>query len=121
MSYVSKKNKLSFSVNFFTMKKPVLFIILSSLSLISVGQRALKPSDIYKVKYVDDPEVSPDGKWVAYVVSTPDSIEDKYDDNIWMAATDGSGLCAGVQLGVKRVNFTLTTAFSKIDSKYLLL
>ena len=73
------------------MKKPLLFFILSVLPLVSVGQRTLKPSDIYKVIDVDNPEVSPDGKWVAYVATTPDSTEDTYDDNIWMTATDGSG------------------------------
>lgn len=73
------------------MKKQFLFFILSILSLISFGQRALEPSDIYNVKHVDEPEVSPDGKWVAYVLTAPDSTEDKYDDNLWMTATDGSG------------------------------
>ncbi len=43
------------------------------------------------MKYVDDPEVSPDGKWVAYILSEADTAEDKYDEDIWMTATDGSG------------------------------
>ena len=73
------------------MKTLLLFIILSTLTLVSAGQQPLKPSDIYSVKSVHDPEVSPDGKWVTYVVTCPDSTEDEYDDNIWMTATDGSG------------------------------
>lgn len=74
------------------MRGPLLFFIFSTFSILSFGQRALKPADVYTVKEVGDPEVSPDGKWVAYVLNTPDSTEDKYDDNIWMTATDGSGV-----------------------------
>ena len=73
------------------MKKSLLTFALSLLAVIVFGQPTLKPSDIYKVKYVDDPEVSPDGKWVAYILTSADSTEDKYDENIWMVATDGSG------------------------------
>jgi dipeptidyl aminopeptidase/acylaminoacyl peptidase len=73
------------------MKKQLLVIMLSTLSGVGFGQRVLRPSDIYHVKYVDDPEVSPDEKWVVYVVTSPDSTEDKYDDNVWMTAIDGSG------------------------------
>lgn len=73
------------------MKKQLLVLILSAFSIGSFGQDILKPSCIYGIKYVDDPEVSPDGKWVAYVVTIADSAKDKYDDNIWMTAIDGSG------------------------------
>ncbi len=73
------------------MKKQFLFVLLSSLSTMVAAQRALKPADVYHIKYVDEPEVSPDGKWVAYVVSSADSTEDKYDENVWMTAIDGSG------------------------------
>ena len=73
------------------MRKLFILFILTAHALISLGQRTLKPSDIYNVNYIDDPEISPDGKWVAYIVTSADSTEDKYDENIWMTATDGSG------------------------------
>lgn len=89
--WFKKINYISAST-FSFMKKHVLSIItFSVISLSGICQSVLKPSDVYLVKHVDEPEVSPDGKWVAYVVSTADSTEDKYDDNVWMTATDGSG------------------------------
>ncbi|HEY5751062.1 MAG TPA: S9 family peptidase [Chryseolinea sp.] len=72
------------------MKSLSLFLLLSTSIMVS-AQRVLRPSDVYHVKAVKDPHLSPDGKWVAYTVSTPDSARDTNDNNIWMAATDGSG------------------------------
>lgn len=42
------------------------------------------------MREVRDPECAPDGKWVAYVVSTTDLKEDKRNSHIWMASYDGS-------------------------------
>jgi dipeptidyl aminopeptidase/acylaminoacyl peptidase len=69
--------------------KHFLFLVLL-LPLITQAQRTLKPSDVYKIKSVSDPQPSPDGKWVAYVLSTPDSAKDKSDSDIWMVSWDGS-------------------------------
>jgi len=73
------------------MKRILIATPLVIFAFAAVGQIPLKPSDVYIVKYVDDPEVSPDGKWVAYILSEADTAEDKYDEDIWMTATDGSG------------------------------
>jgi dipeptidyl aminopeptidase/acylaminoacyl peptidase len=73
------------------MKKTFIAFSLVAFVLAADAQIPLKPSDVYKVKYVDDPEVSPDGKWVLYILSEADTTEDKYDEDIWMTATDGSG------------------------------
>lgn len=54
------------------------------------AQRPIVPSDIYHLKSVSDPRLSPDGKWVAFVVSTPDSAKDKSDSDIWMIGWDGA-------------------------------
>ncbi|MGC3948443.1 MAG: S9 family peptidase [Chryseolinea sp.] len=55
------------------------------------AQKPLAPSSLFETKQVSSPEVSPDKKWVAYVVSSADTTEDSYDDNVWMTAVDGSG------------------------------
>jgi len=73
------------------MKKTLIALSLATFAISAFGQSPLNPSDVYKVKYVDDPEVSPDGKWVLYILSEADTAEDKYDEDIWMTATDGSG------------------------------
>ncbi len=56
----------------------------------SLAQKPFVPSDVYKIKSISDPQVSPDGKWVAYVLSTPDSAKDKSNTDIWMISWDGT-------------------------------
>ena len=56
----------------------------------SPGKRALRAGDLYRLKTVSDPQISPDGKWVAYVVSATDSAKDKSDTDVWMTSWDGA-------------------------------
>lgn len=52
-------------------------------------QRVLKPADIFKMPSISDPQVSPDGQWVAYTLTTVDSIKDSRSADIWMVSWDG--------------------------------
>ena len=45
--------------------------------------------DLIKLHRISAPEVSPDGKWVAYVVSTPDLEVNRGVANIWMIPSAG--------------------------------
>ncbi len=45
--------------------------------------------DVARMKAVSDPQLSPDGAWVAYTVRTPDIKEDKNASDIWMTSWDG--------------------------------
>lgn len=54
------------------------------------ARRPLRADDLYRMRDVRDPERSPDGKWVAYVVSSVDSARDKNDTDVWMASWDGA-------------------------------
>ena len=56
-----------------------LFLILALASVIcaQTARHPLRVDDIFRFKDVRDPQVSPDGQWVAYVVSTVDMKEDK--------------------------------------------
>lgn len=56
----------------------------------TTARRSLTPDDIYRLQRVADPQVSPDGKWVAYTVSAPDKEADKQVSHIWMTSWDGS-------------------------------
>jgi dipeptidyl aminopeptidase/acylaminoacyl peptidase len=69
--------------------KKLFLLPLLLVALSASAQRAITPSDIYNLKSISDPQVSPDGKWVAYVLSTPDSAKDKSDSDIWMISWDG--------------------------------
>src|ERR1700719_177934 len=54
------------------------------------ARRALASDDFYRVQDLSDPQVSPDGLWVAYVVTTSDRDADAQRSAIWMASWDGS-------------------------------
>jgi dipeptidyl aminopeptidase/acylaminoacyl peptidase len=56
----------------------------------ATAKRPLRIGDMYRLKNVIDPQISPEGKWVAYVVSTTDSAKDKTDSDIWMTSWDGA-------------------------------
>lgn len=45
--------------------------------------------DILAVRTVTDPQVSPDGRWVAYVVSELNADGSDYDTDVWLAPTEG--------------------------------
>jgi dipeptidyl aminopeptidase/acylaminoacyl peptidase len=55
----------------------------------AASTRALRPDDIFALKEVGDPEISPEGKWVAFTVTTMDAKEDETDTDIYMAPFAG--------------------------------
>jgi dipeptidyl aminopeptidase/acylaminoacyl peptidase len=56
----------------------------------SPTKRPLRASDIYQLRGVNDPQLSPDGAWVAYSVTAVDSAKDKSDTDVWMTSWDGT-------------------------------
>jgi dipeptidyl aminopeptidase/acylaminoacyl peptidase len=52
-------------------------------------KRPMKLDDIFKIQDVRDPQLSPDGNWVAYILSTIDVKGDKSSTDIWMVSYDG--------------------------------
>ena len=51
--------------------------------------RLITPNDLASFHDVGGPEVSPDGKWVAYTVSTIDTKQDKRINDLWMVSWEG--------------------------------
>ena len=43
-----------------------------------------------RLREVTDPQLSPDGEWVAYAVSAVDTVRDQDDTDIWMTSWDGA-------------------------------
>ena len=52
-------------------------------------RRAMTPDDIMTMKNVSDAQISPDGKWVAYVVTSTDMKENANDADVWLVSTAG--------------------------------
>ena len=52
-------------------------------------RRPLQPDDMFELKNVGDPRISPDGAWIAYTVTSMDRKEDSSDTDIYMVATSG--------------------------------
>lgn len=55
----------------------------------AAGRRPLNADDFFRVQDVSAPQVSPDGLWVAYVVSSNDRDADEARSAIWMVSWDG--------------------------------
>jgi len=53
-------------------------------------KRTFVPEDLWHLRTVSDPQMSPDGSNVAFVVATPDRETDKPATTIWVAPSDGS-------------------------------
>ena len=62
----------------------------SLLSAQSTAKRAVRVGDMYRLRSVGAPEISPDGQWVAYTVTTLDSAKDKSNTDVWMTSWDGT-------------------------------
>jgi len=50
----------------------------------------LQPADVFNLEHVTDPQISPDGQWVAWVRNFGDAMTDRWYANIWLSRTDGS-------------------------------
>lgn len=74
--------------------KGVIWIAFSCLFLCTsisaqTQKRAIQFDDLIAMHRVSDPQVSPDGKWVVYVVATPDMQANHSMSNIWIAPANG--------------------------------
>jgi dipeptidyl aminopeptidase/acylaminoacyl peptidase len=71
--------------------KTLLFILigLCSNALAQTVKKPFKPTDFYHIPTLGDPQLSPDGKWIAYSLAEVDSAKDKRVSHIWMQSYDG--------------------------------
>jgi len=69
------------------------WLVIGALALTGgrlVAQRPVNAMDLNRLKWVSDPQISPDGEWVAYTVSAADSAKDERQSDVWMTRWDGS-------------------------------
>jgi dipeptidyl aminopeptidase/acylaminoacyl peptidase len=67
----------------------VLLAILSSAMAQGAEKHAITFADMIQMHRIGEAQVSPDGKWVAYTVSTPDLDANRGVSNIWIVPTTG--------------------------------
>lgn len=55
----------------------------------SEARRLITARDLYRIVYVDEPRVSPDGRHVAWTHLQPQEFSNDYRSNVWLSPTDG--------------------------------
>ncbi|HOC17747.1 MAG TPA: S9 family peptidase [Vicinamibacterales bacterium] len=65
-------------------------VVLAAGAAAQPAGRPLSLDDLARLRVVREPDLSPDGRWIAYVVATVDAEKDKRDTDLWMVAWDGS-------------------------------
>ena len=53
------------------------------------ARRPMVPEDLLRIRFVSDPQISPDGRRVAFVVTTLSEVRDEYLSTIWIVHADG--------------------------------
>ncbi len=83
------------------MRPSPLFALLSLSAVVAIGisgssfaapLRPITETDLLKFQWVSDPQISPDGSRVAYVLVTVNEKEDRYDTSLWSVETSGSAV-----------------------------
>jgi dipeptidyl aminopeptidase/acylaminoacyl peptidase len=64
-------------------------LLLASSVFAQSTPRLFTAADINAVREVDDPQLSPEGDWVAYTVRVTDTAKDKRTTHVWMSSWDG--------------------------------
>ncbi len=84
----------------FAMRPIKLYAPLLFFALLLIGQNKLlaqlgapaplEPLDVFDLKYISDPQISPDAQQIAYVLNTKDIMNDGNRSSIWLSNLDGS-------------------------------
>lgn len=74
------------------MIKRFLFIVILFSSVIALAQtkKAITHEDMWLMKRVGAPEISPDGKWIVFSVLDPAYDEKDQTNDLWIVASDGN-------------------------------
>jgi dipeptidyl aminopeptidase/acylaminoacyl peptidase len=72
---------------------------ISPASTQEAAKHAITFTDLIHMHRVGEPQISPDGKWVAYTVSTPDLDTNRSSSNIWLVPVAGGASMQLTQSG----------------------
>jgi dipeptidyl aminopeptidase/acylaminoacyl peptidase len=80
------KNFFSYHSLLFTLS----FLFITQCSLLTAqSKRPIELEDMFRIRRVSDPQLSPDGKWVAYVVTVVDKAANRTNSDIWLIPSEG--------------------------------
>lgn len=71
------------------LKKTLLLATFVLPAMQTYARHPITFEDLMKVQRISDPQVSPDGRWVAYVQTTVDVEANKKTGHIWLVPTEG--------------------------------
>lgn len=58
-------------------------------TLAGQAKHPIEPADVFRLQTISDIQVSPEGNWIAYVLSSIDTNKDGRNSDIWMISWDG--------------------------------
>jgi dipeptidyl aminopeptidase/acylaminoacyl peptidase len=67
-----------------------LFLIACAAFAQAQTRRGITAEDYFSFEFLNDPQMSPDGQWVAYTVATIDQKANRRMSRIWIASVDGT-------------------------------
>src|SRR5262245_29350994 len=70
----------------------IIFVFFAPTSLFAqnAGKRAIAIDDVYRMQKVGSPQISPDGTWIAYTVTSIDRDTDRRRTALWMVNWEGT-------------------------------
>ena len=67
----------------------IVMIIVITFSISFAQKKPLTAEDMYKIREVYDPQVSPDGQWIAYTVAVASIEKNSHNSDIWLIPVNG--------------------------------
>ncbi|MCO6509835.1 MAG: S9 family peptidase [Aridibacter famidurans] len=92
----------------------IALLLLTAVSFSQDSKRPIEIDDFFSMKNVGNPQVSPDGKWIAYTLSTTDLKKDKSETRIWMVPAAG-----GDAIPMTAKGYSASSPRWSPDGKYL--
>src|ERR1700738_1632709 len=68
----------------------LLFFTLPAPGVAQTANPAFKPLDVFDLQWASDPQISPDGRSIAYVRMSFDIKSDRPTRSVWWVGTDGN-------------------------------
>ncbi len=65
-------------------------VLFSAVLCASAQKRPLRPGDLYRQQSTGGGQISPDGNWMLYTLTTTDSAKDRRNTDIWMMRWNGT-------------------------------